>query len=100
MKLLREFEQRIKVDKNDELNKHQIEFALLDAMKTRRYAKFYTDKYYITVTFNRDYTIQISSNYRTDMRFNRDMKRLEEKKYTLHTTSQFIWYWMNKFRKM
>jgi hypothetical protein len=99
MKLLYEYEQLIHVDKDTELKQYQIKYALLDAQKTRRYAKFYTGKYYISVAFNRDYTVQISSNYRNDLKFNREMRIMEEKKYTLNTLSYFIWYWMNKLRK-
>lgn len=99
MKLLYEYEQLIHVDKDTELKQYQIKYALLDAQKTRRYAKFYTGKYYISVAFNRDHTIQISSNYRNDLKFNRELRIMEEKKYTLNTLSYFIWYWMNKFRK-
>jgi hypothetical protein len=100
MKLLYEYEQLIHVDKNTELKQYQIKYALYDAQKTRRYAKFYTGRYYISVAFNRDYTIQLSSNYRVDMRFNKELQRLENKKFSLNTTSYFIWYWMNKLRKL
>ncbi|MBO7212343.1 MAG: hypothetical protein J6V44_15255 [Methanobrevibacter sp.] len=100
MKLLYEYEQLIHVDKNTELKQYQIKYALYDAQKTRRYAKFYTGKYYISVSFNRDNTVQFSSNYRTDMKFNRELQRLENKKFSLNIVSYFIWYWMNKLRKM
>lgn len=100
MKLLYEYEQIIHIDSDHELKMYTIQHALLDVQRTRRYAKFYTGKYYITVTFNRDHTILISSNYRTDMRFNRELKRLEAEKFTLYKMSYFIWYWMNKLRKM
>lgn len=100
MKLLYEYEQLIHVDKNTELKQYQIKYALYDAQKTRRYAKFYTGKYYISVSFNRDNTVQFSSNYRTDTNFNRELQRLENKKFSLNIVSYFIWYWMNKLRKM
>lgn len=100
MKLLYEYEQIIHVDNKTELKMYTIQHALLDVQRTRRYAKFYTGKYYISVTFNRDHTILISSNYRTDMKFNRELKRLEAEKFTLYKMSYFIWYWMNKLRKM
>jgi hypothetical protein len=97
---LYEYEHQIHVDAHTELKKFTIQHALLDAQKTRRYAKFITGKYYISVIFNRDYTIQISSNYRSDMKFNKDISRIENVKYTLNVLTQFIWYWMNKLRKM
>lgn len=97
---LLEYEQLIHVDSKTELKKSTIQYALYNAQYTRRYAKFYTGKYYITVSFNRDNTIQLSSNYRVDMKFNRDLQRLENQKYTLYKTTYFIWYWMNKLRKL
>ena len=100
MKLLKEYEQIIHVDRSRELKKYTIQQALLDAQRTRRYAKFYVGKYYIAVAFNRDATVQISSNYRSDMKFNRDLQRLEDQRYTLYTTTHIIWYWLNKLRKM
>lgn len=100
MILLKEFEQIIHVKRDAELKEYQIRYALLDAQRTARYAKFYCGRYYITITFNRDHTIQFSSNYRGDTRFDRELGRLESYKFTINTTAHFIWYWMNKFRKM
>lgn len=97
---LYEYEQLIHVDSKSELKKYQIQYALLDAQRTRRYAKFYTGKYYISVAFNRDNTIQISSNYRYDGKFNNELRRLEQVRYTLNVMTQFIYYWMNKLRKV
>jgi hypothetical protein len=97
---LYEYEHQIHVDANTELKKYTIQYALLDAQKTRRYAKFITGRYYISVTFNRDATIQLSSNYRTNMTFNKELSRMENVKYTLNTLTYFIWYWMNKLRKI
>lgn len=96
---LTEFEHQIHVDAETELKKYTIQYALLDAQKTCRYAKFITGRYYISVTFNRDHTIQLSSNYRTDAKFLRELTRLENVKYTLNTLTVFIHYWMNKLRK-
>lgn len=97
---LNEYEHQIHVDANTELKKYTIQYALLDAQRTRRYAKFITGRYYISVTFNRDQTVQLSSNYRSDMRFNKELMRLEDVKYTLNVLTRFIWYWMNKLRKI
>ena len=96
---LYEYEHQIYVDKNTELKKYTIQHALLDAQKTRRYAKFICGKYYIAVTFNRDSTIQLSSNYRYDLSFNREINRLENVKYTLNMLTVFLYHWINKFRK-
>ena len=99
MKLLYEYEHVIHVDAKTELKKYTIQQALLDAYRTKRYAKFYAGKYYISVIFNRDYTVQFSSNYTFDANFSRELRRLEAKPYRLNTTTYFIWYWINKFRK-
>jgi hypothetical protein len=100
MFLLTEYEQIIHVPSDRELKEYTIQQALLNAQRTRRYAKFYTNKYYISVAFNRDSTVQMSSNYRSDMKFNRDLQRLENQRYTLYTVSHFLTYWLNKLRKM
>ena len=99
VKLL-EFEHQIYVDRDTELKKYVIQHALLDAQMTRRYAKFITGRYYIVVTFNRDSTVQISSNYRSNNIFNRELTRMEAIKFTLNTMTKFIHYWMNKLRKI
>ena len=98
--VLREWEHTIHVDRNSELKIATIQYALHDAQRTSRYAKFICGKYYICVTFNRDYTIQISSNYRYNMRFNKEILRIESYKYRINQTAEFIQYWMNKFRKL
>ena len=97
---LLEFEQIIHVPSDKELTRQQIIYALMEAFRTRRYAKFYTNKYYIHVAFNRDYTIQISSNYDKDRVFLRELRRMENRKFTPNMMAMFIGYWMNKFRKM
>lgn len=97
---LQEYEHQIYVDRGTELKKYTIQYALLDAQKTRRYAKFICGRYYIGVTFNRDSTIQLSTNYRNNLTFNRELDRLEHVKYTLNMLTQFLWYWLNKFRKL
>ena len=77
-----------------------IKYALLDARLSKRYAKFYTGKYYISIAFNRDFTVQFSSNYRVDGKFNRDLQRMEDRKFMINEVTDFIYFWMNKFRKM
>ena len=97
---LLEFEKLIHVDSRTELKKATIQYALMEAFRTRRYAKFYTNRYYISVAFNRDYTIQLSSNYDKDRMFLRELRRLENKKWSLSIMTVFIHYWMNKLRKL
>jgi len=95
-----EFEHVLHVDADRELKKDIIRQCLYDAQRTQRYAKFYAGRWYISVAFNRDYTIQLSSNYTFDANFSRELRRMEAKKYTLYTMTYFIWYWINKFRKL
>ena len=45
-----EFEKLIHVGSDKELSKQTIIWALMEAFRTKRYAKFYTNKYYIHVT--------------------------------------------------
>ena len=97
---LYEYEHQIYVDKDKELKKSTIQYVLLDAQKTRRYAKFICGRYYISVTFNRDYTIQIASNYRYNLIFNKELGRIEAIKYTLNSLTVFLYYWLNKLRKI
>lgn len=97
--LINESTQLIHVDSTHELTKSVISYALNSARSSRRYAKFYSNKYYINVTFQRDGTILIASNYKSDFVFNKKLKEIESYKYGLYTTTYFIWYWMNIIRK-
>ena len=99
IKILYESTYLIRVNKDQELLRTVISQALNRARDSRKYAKFYSNKYYIIVTFQRDGTVLISSNYRTDLMFNKRLKELEQYKFGLYTTTYFIWYWMNKIRK-
>lgn len=98
--LLKEWEQHIHVDSSTELKQQTIKYALYEAYKHRRYAKFYSNRYYINVAFNYDGTVQFSSNYFADTKFRRELNKLEGYKYSLNSTTYFIWYWMNKIRKL
>lgn len=101
--LVNESVQLIHIDSKTELKKPVIVFALNSARSTRRYAKFYSDKYYIMVTFQRDNTTSISTNYRHDAKFDRELTRFEKKlkgtKVKVNQLAHFIWYWMNIIRK-
>ena len=97
---LLEYEQIVHVDKDTELTKSAIRNALYDAQRHRRYAKFYCGKYYISIAFNRDETVQFSSNYRVDTKFRRELDKIEGYKYRLNAVTNFIHYWMNKFRRL
>lgn len=98
--ILTEGTQLIHVSADTELTRQVINFALVSARTSRRYAKFYSNKYYIEVTFQRDGTVRISSNYRFNTLFNRQLYELEKKPFRITETVNFIWIWMNKIRKM
>ena len=97
--ILTEGTQLIHVSADTELTRQVINFALVSARTSRRYAKFYSNKFYIEVTFQRDGTIRISSNYRNNILFNRQLTQLEDKPFRITETVNFIWIWMNKIRK-
>ena len=97
--ILEEGTQLIHVSADTELTKNVIQFALQSARTSLRYAKFYSNRYYIEVTFQRDYTIRISSNYRTNPTFNKQINQIDSKPFKLSDTVYFIWLWMNRIRK-
>jgi hypothetical protein len=97
--MLRENTQLIHVSADTELKKNVINYALQCARTSLRYAKFYSNKYYIEVTFQRDNTVRISSNYRTNPTFNRQINQIDTGKFKQSDTVNFIWLWMNRIRK-
>ena len=90
----------IRVSSNTELTRHVINYTLQSARALRRYAKFYSNKYYIEVTFQRDSTVRISTNYRYNYYFNRQLSELEKHPFKLSEYINFIWLWMNRIRKL
>jgi len=98
--MLTEGTQLIHVSADTELTRQVINFALVSARTSRRYAKFYSNKFYIEVTFQRDGTVRIASNYRTNILFNRQLVAIDSKPFRITETVNFIWIWMNKIRKL
>lgn len=98
--LITESTQLIQVSNKTELKQSVINYALLTARANRRYAKFYSNKYYIEVTFQRDNTVRIASNYRTNVVFNKQLVRLDSMPFRIGSITNFIWLWMNRLRKM
>lgn len=90
----------IQVSSGTELKASVINYALLDARATHRYAKFYSNKYYIEVTFQRDGSVRIASNYRTNIMFNRQLVDIDNKPFKVGAVTNFIWIWMNRIRKL
>ena len=98
--ILTEGTQLIHVSADAELTRQVINFALVSARTSRRYAKFYSNKFYIEVTFQRDGTVRIASNYRLNILFNRQLVDIERKPFRITETVNFIWIWMNRIRKL
>lgn len=98
--LITESTQLIQVSNKTELKQSVINYALLTAKANRRYAKFYSNKYYIEVTFQRDNTVRIASNYRTNVMFNKQLVKLDSMPFRIGSVTNFIWLWMNRLRKM
>lgn len=98
--LITEGTQLIHVSADAELTKNVINYALVSARTSRRYAKFYSSKYYIEVTFQRDNTVRIASNYRTNVLFNKQLVAIDSRPFKLSQTVNFIWLWMNRIRKL
>lgn len=100
LQFLYEGTQLIHVSADTELKKSVINYALLSAKASRRYAKFYSSRYYIEVTFQRDGSIRIASNYRTNAMFNKQLNAIDNNQFRLGETINFIWLWMNRIRKL
>lgn len=100
IKIIQEGTQLIHVSKDSELTQGVIKYALYSAMCSRRYAKFYSSRYYIEVTFHRDGTTRIASNYKTNTTFNRQLNQIDNRKFELGACTNFIWLWMNRIRKL
>lgn len=92
--------QLIKMTKSQEIDISTIRYALIMAKANKRYAKFYTNKYYIEVAYRRDNTVRISSNYRNNFKFDRQLTQLENNAYNLSAFVNFIYLWTNRIRKL
>ena len=68
------------------------------AKGNKDYAKFYTDKWYISVHFEKDGSVSLASNIKS-LDFIRDKSRVESKKFTLDLYCNFIYVWINRVRK-
>lgn len=99
--LLNETIQLIHINPNVEVNTALVKRAMVMAKSTKNYAKFYTDKYYIIVNFNKDNTMNISYNIR-NLDFYREFMRLQntvKSKTDISAYAIFITRWLNKIRK-
>lgn len=90
--------QLIHISSNSELTYNAVQHALVMAKCNKDYAKFYTDKWYISVHFEKDNSVSIASNIKA-IDFLRDKSRIESRTFTLDLYSNLIYVWMNKVRK-
>lgn len=98
IKIINESVQLIHIDSSTTLTPQSIQYALMRAMSNKMYAKFYTDKYYITVNFNRDNTINVSSNI-TLPQFVSSLWKMSQLGWTFERVKTFIYTWMQLNRK-
>lgn len=97
--VIREGTSIIHVDRTQELGKTSIRYALMSAQATCHYAKFYSGRYFITVLYNRDGTVNISTNFRHNTLFDNQLYWLTRNAYQLSTYVDFVYRWMNYIRK-
>lgn len=90
--------QLIHISSNSELTYNAVQHALVMAKGNKDYAKFYTDRWYISVHFERDNSVSIASNIKA-LDFIRDKSRIESRTFTMDLYCNFIYIWMNKVRK-
>jgi hypothetical protein len=101
IQLLDETIQMIHINSNKEITPALIKHTLMLAKAGNNYAKFYTDKYYIIVSFNKDNTFSISHNIR-NLDFYRELMRLQNNNRSKNNISlyyPFLCRWLERIRK-
>lgn len=95
---LTESPQNIQVTKAKRLTRQQIVDYMWLARRSREYVKFMLDNnYYIMVIFNRDNSVQLLSNIKTEPTFMKELYWLDKYGYDQGKWSYFIWYWLDRF---
>lgn len=89
--------QLIHLDGKKPITNAIIKRALVMARFNKDYAKFFLDKWYITVNYNKDNTVSFSHNIRSN-EFQRALSILERGGYDIDKYAQFISIWLNKIR--
>jgi len=74
-----------------------IKRALIMARGNKDYAKFFLDKWYISVAYQKDGTAIFSHNIRS-LEFQRELNVMEKQGYNIDKYSYFICKWLNKIR--
>ena len=102
MIILKEYVYReIEVSPKKPISKKEIINLMSIARRTRSYVKFTISggKYYIMVTYHRNGKINISSNIRHNLSFQRNLVQMENRGYAEGTWAYFIEMWINRFAK-
>ena len=94
---LKESIQLIHINAGTDITIPLIKRALVMARTNKDYAKFFLDKYYISVAYQKDENVIFSHNIK-DLQFQRELDVLERKGYNLDKYSYFICRWLNKIR--
>lgn len=90
--------QIVSLSKGQVLPKHEIQRIVNSARGTFNYAKFnLSNGIYITITYNRDLSISVSTNTR-DQQFYYEMLSLQ-RIYTQMRVVEFLFRWINKLNK-
>ena len=99
--ILNEDIQLIHIGPSTNVTVEMVKRAMIMARSSKHYAKFYTDKYYITVSFHKDNSFSVSHNIR-NLRFYNEFTRLQgnlQYSTNINIFAQFICRWMNNLRK-
>ncbi len=94
---LKETIQLIHISSNTDINIPLIKRALIMARGNKDYAKFFLDKWYITIAFQKDNNVVFSHNIRS-YEFQKELNILENRGYDIDKYSFFICKWLNKIK--
>lgn len=98
MKLqIRESIQLIHINSSTPITNALIKRALVMARLNKDYAKFFLDKWYISIAYQKDGNVIFSHNIRSS-EFQRELNVLESKGYDLDKYTIFICKWLTKIR--
>lgn len=90
--------QVVSLSRGQVITKNEIQNKVNSARSTFNYAKFqFGNNLYITVTYNRDLTISISTNSRDLLLYNEMMAI--QRVYTQMRVVEFLFRWINKLNK-
>lgn len=95
--IINESIQLIHLDGSKPITNMIIKRALVMARANKDYAKFFLDKWYISICYTKDNNVLFSHNIRSN-EFQRELHILESKGYDIDKYTNFICIWLNKIR--